>query len=152
MKRDYFRDIATLAFVRYGELRGKSAEEYCTQMKSDIIEETKYTDPAMVNQRLISEMQRLSGFFEDLYAVEEVFGYFEATNREYIIDAVRFVYMSHSRPPSHKETIYRVRAHAMNVPVSEKQVYKWLEMARTLFAKKRGLAIEVPPGFSGSRS
>lgn len=151
MKRDCFRDTATLAFVRYGELGGKSAEEYKNELKKDIIEETKYTDPANVSQKIETEMERYRGFFDDMYAVEEVFGYFASTNREYVIDAVRFVYMNCSRHPSHKETAYRVRAHALNVPVSEKQVYKWLEMARALYAKKRGLAIEVPPGFACSK-
>lgn len=152
MRRDCFRGAATLAFIRYGELRGKTADEYREDLKRNIIEELKYGDPAVVSQKVEADLRRYEGFFDDLYAVEEVFGYFLSTNRGYIVDAVRAVYMAYPRGNlSHKDTVYRVRHHAMAVPVSEKQVYKWLEMARALYAKRRGLALETPPGFVGSK-
>lgn len=151
MKRDCYRDAATLAFIRYGELRGKTADEYREELKKSIIDELKYGDPAAVSQKVESELRRYEGFFDDLYAVEEVLGHFLSKDKEYVVDAVKAVYMAYPfGKMSHKETVYRVRCHAYSVPVTEKQVYKWLKDARVLFAKKRKLAFEVPPGFAGS--
>lgn len=151
MRRDSYRDAATLAFVRYGNLKGKSIDEYKEEFRQSTISDMRYIDPALVSSHLDGEFKRYSGFFDDLYAVDATLRYFEESGREYISDAVRYVYMSSSSYPSHKDTVSRVRRYAITVPVSEKTVYKWLEMARVYYSKKRGLAFEVPAGFVSSK-
>ena len=148
MKRDSFRDAATLAFVRYGELRGLTADEYKDRMRRRVAEDCQFFESEMREERILAEITRYAAFFDDLYAVEETLGYFMEKNKEYIVDAVRAVYMSYPhRYPTHGETTYRVRAHSISVPVSEKQVYRWLEEARHIYCKKRGFAVVAPAGF-----
>lgn len=127
MKRDRCRDYATQAFVWFGAVRNKSVEEFIVEEGIDAVE---YED-----------------FCADLFAVAETLFELAATDREYIIDAVREVYMCSRKFPGHDDIACRVRHHAFAVPATEKTVYKWLETARDIFADKRGLTVKVPPGF-----
>ena len=127
MKRDHYRDTATLAFWRFGLLRNKSAEEYITENNI--------------------EREQYKGFCEDLFAVSDTLLELAATKREYIVEAVREIYMCSRKYPDHKDIACRVRRYALMVPATEKTVYKWLEVARNIYALKRGLAIDTPPGF-----
>lgn len=127
MKRDYFRDTATLAFWRFGALRNKSVEEYLAENN--------------INR------EEYRGFCEDLFAVSDTLLELASTNREYIVEAVREIYMCSRKYPDHKDIAGRVRRYALIVPASEKTVYKWLETARDIYTLKRGLATNTPPGF-----
>ena len=152
MRRDSYRDAATLAFVRYGELRGLTAEGYKEALLVQLAEDYKVFDEKASDSHISDELRRYSGFFDDLYAVEETFGFLMERGKDYIVDAVRAVYMTYPyRVPSHRETVYKVRSHAIEVPVSEKQVYKWLEIARDVYSRKRGLAMDAPDGFAKSK-
>lgn len=149
VKRDYLRDYATEAFARYGKLGEISRETYSEKLKQDIRQQMRHLDPGLITKKVESELERYSGMLDDIEAARKTLEYFTESNRQYISDAVRAVYMAPPHNvPSHREVVYRVRYHALCVPVTEKQVYKWLQMARVLFAKERGLAFEMPPGFT----
>ena len=127
MKRDRCRDYATQAFVWFGAVRNKSVEEFIVEEGIDTVEYEK--------------------FCADLFAVEKTFFKLASTNREYIIDAVREVYMCSRKFPKHRDIAGRVRRYSFLVPTSEKTVYKWLETARNIYALERGLAVHIPLGF-----
>lgn len=76
----------------------------------------------------------------DILACAETFRRLEESGRTVIRDAVRAVYMAvPERQPSRKELTARVLAYAQEAYVVERQVWRYLAEACTVFAECRGL-------------
>lgn len=88
-------------------------------------------------------MEKARAGLEDIRACEAVFRKLNNSGRELVCAAVRAVYMVDPwRKVTRGEYSGRALRFALDVPLSERQVYYYLEMARDLFAIERGLRID----------
>ena len=89
------------------------------------------------------EVDRASSELCDILACDVVFREFEKTGNGIVCDAVRAVYMVQpGRELKVNDISCRVLAFALSVPVSERQVYRYLARARQAFSVVRGLRMD----------
>jgi hypothetical protein len=150
--KDYLRDYATAAFRFYAK-NGMSAEKFKQKIYIEAIEKieqkevsvkcgiSKPTEEALikaekaVNER-ISEIQ-------DMEAVDKVLAELEARRKKYIIKAIEIVYFKEcDRELEIGDIKNRVIKASNEIPVSERNVYRWLKQARELFSYHRGLRLK----------
>lgn len=143
MKKDFIRDYATGAFVRYAALGCPTRAEYEEKLRRDVYNRLSLKEPRIILMKADAEIAARKPLLEDIEAVERMFAMLEANGKEYISNAVRAVYFaSAAERPSRKEIVSRVLCYARSVPIDERSVYRWLKYARELFAMLRGLTID----------
>ena len=143
MKKDFIRDYATGAFIRYASLGCPTREEYEEKLRRDVYNRLSLKEPRIILMKADAEIASRKPILDDIEAVEKMFAMLEANGKEYISKAVRAVYFASAvGRPSRKEIVNRVLCYARSVPIDERSVYRWLKYARELFAMLRGLTIE----------
>lgn len=148
--KDYIRDYATAAFRFYAK-SGMSAEKFKQKIYIEALEEhkkneggssgiSKPTEAAIiVAEKAVNE--RIAEI-SDMEAVDKVIAQLEVKHRYDIIKAIQQVYFKDSDIELNIGDIQnRVHAAAINIPASERSIYRWLRQARELFSYERGLRI-----------
>lgn len=114
MKKDLIRDYATEAFRLYARMGCPSQKEIGGE----------------------------GATAADLRAVCEVLRILALQGKEEVIAAVRAVYFVAPRQEIERGSISaRVEAFAVGYPTSVPSVYRWLRVARKMFAKVRGMRV-----------
>lgn len=143
IKKDALRDYATSAFIfwaRHGCPTYAEAEE---RIRKKALARAWGIDPQKAKQYADAEIEKARAGLEDIRACESVFRRLSDSGRELICDAVRAVYMAEPWGKVRRgEYSARALRFALEVPLSERQVYYYLEQARDLFAIERGLRID----------
>lgn len=158
--KNHIRDYATAAFIFYAA-NGRSADKYKEKIYQEALEKqskiekssgiSKPTEAAImraeaaVNEKLaeikdmeavektLAELRAYNSFYENSSRLMR----YERTN---IVMAVEIVYFTDSKKELQKGDIHdRVHKAALEIPASEKTIYRWLGKARKMFAENREL-------------
>ena len=149
MKKTHYRDYATEAF-RFLAREG-SSKAYAQRIYNEELERQKKYETisggisAPVESAVIraeSAVQQAIAAVRDLEAAEFALYAVERMRCRGAADAVRMVYMECPFEDIARGEIGRRTAKAcVQIPAGEKTVYRWLALARDLFAEKRGLRV-----------
>lgn len=139
-KKKNTMDYATAAF-RFWARRGcPSYEEARDRIYKKAMRRAEGADPEKTVLFAEREVDRAGAELCDILACDIVFREFERTGNELVCQAVREVYMVQPHKELKANDItHRVLAFALKVPLSERQVYRYLARARQAFAMVRGL-------------
>ena len=140
--KDHIRDYATAAFRFWAKWQGK--DNYIRYLVDDLQRQKgsgliSPTEAAVIHKEQVIEAYKAE--IADLEAVEEVI---KICERHYadVLRAVRMVYfISPDRPLRWGDIVDRVHDAEISIPASDRQIYRWLKQARTLFAEERGLRL-----------
>lgn len=148
MQKTHYRDYATEAF-RFLAREG-SAAEYREKIWNDALERARRrevgrfagmsapTEAAVINAE--RELDNVRPSIMDLEAAEWALEAVEKMRGSAAAKAVRAVYMiMPDRPLERGEIRERVAAESIGIPADERTIYRWLSLARSLFAERRGL-------------
>jgi len=140
--KDHIRDYATAAFRFYARWQGKDNYIRCLvddlqrQKGSGLISPT---EAAVIHKEQVIETYKAE--IADLEAVE---GVIKICERHYT-DVLRTVKMIYFVAPDKTlkwgDIVNRVHDAELTIPASDRQIYRWLKQARTLFAEERGLRL-----------
>lgn len=145
MRKDNIRDYATEAFRFWARHGCPSYEEAVERIKRRAINRAFGIDPEKALIYAEAEVEKASAGLCDIMACSQVFTTLDDTGRGLVCEAVRAVYMTEPwKIPKRGELSARVLAFALEIPLSERQVYQYLKQARELFAAVRGLRLEEP--------
>lgn len=140
MKKDTTRDYAIAAFARYFAMGCPGEGQIEERTRNRIERENAGATAEDIASLMECELIKLRPTIKDIDAVREVLSELESGTVPEIAKAVRAVY---SRPAKHKNEIeFRVIAFAIDTPADKRTVYRWLKIARTMFATARGLVVE----------
>lgn len=150
MSKDYIRDYATEAFRFYAR-NGMSAEQYKQKIYNEALvnmEKRKGnigvscpTEAAII--RAENEVDRKMAEIKDIEAVEMTLNELTAMMRRDMIKAIEIVYFEDANKDMKLGDVQdRVHKAGLDIPASERTIYRWLRRVRDLFALKRGLRIE----------
>ena len=143
MKKDHIRDYATAAFVYWAKHGCPTYEEAVARIRDRALRRAQGVDPAKALIYADAEVDKAAAGLCDILACAEVFKAFEDSGKGLVCEAVRAVYMAEPWKPANKHDISsRVLKFAMKVPLSERQVWYYLDDARTAFAIARGMRVE----------
>ncbi len=139
MKRDHIRDYATEAFRFYARVGKLSGDEYLKMVRGSfgcVQEEDERKRCAL------DASADIMGACQDLDAAKRTLDDLELSGKMHAAQAVRAVYFVRpSGDISGREIAGRVRDFSLSCPASERTVYRWLSLARKVFARERGLRI-----------
>lgn len=150
MRKTHYRDYATEAFRFLA--REKSAQEYKSRIWNEALELHRQREEN-VNSGLPSPtegaiMQAEAALYDasasirDLDAAEWAITVIEKMRGLEAAKALRQVYMADAHDELMRGDIARRTAMAsIEIPASEATIYRWLALARQLFAEKRGLRL-----------
>lgn len=140
--REWWRDEATHAFVRYASLGKPTREEYERRIREDCYRRLATMNPQFIVNKANAEVSTREPLLKDIDAVNYVINTLIEQKKEYIIDAMKAVYFADTTGKLSSGTIkYRVRRFAIDYPASERTVYRWLKAARLLYAIAKGIDI-----------
>lgn len=143
IKKDALRDYATSAFIYWARHGCPTYDEAVERIRKRAFNRAWGEDPQKVKLYADAEVEKARAGLEDIRACESVFKKLDASGRELVCEAVRAVYMADPWGKVKRgEYSARVLRFALDVPLSERQVYYYLEIARDLFAVERGLRID----------
>jgi len=143
MKKDHVRDYATAAFVYWARHGCPNYEEAAERIREKAIRRAQGIDPAKALVYADAEVDKASAGLCDIMACSETFRILEESGKGLVCDAVRAVYMAEPwKNPERHEISGRVLKFALRVPLSERQVWYYLDEARKTFAIMRGLRVE----------
>lgn len=143
LRKDDIRDYAISAFVFWARHGCPTYEEAVERIRKRAISRARGSDPAKASAYADAEVEKASAGLCDIMACAQVFETLEKTGRELVCEAVKAVYMADPwKKPGRGEYSARALRFAMEVPLSERQVYYYLEQARDLFAVVRGLRVD----------
>lgn len=148
MKKDRNRDYATAAFIDYVMSGHLTCEEQKERIRSAALRE--YTDNLrrgrknpVENADIYAErvLEMNEGYLLDVQAVDKTIEALNDSGEKYIMDVVFAVYNS---PASMRRGVIsaRVRRLAVDMPASERVIYKYLKRARSVFCKIRRLNLK----------
>jgi hypothetical protein len=152
-KKEWYMDYATHAFITYAWLKCPSREKYICDLKESFFKRKNHlcADESLLESLFLSEVQKHEPLLKDIDAVNQVFEELRINQKSYIIDAVKAVYfIDPVWRPRNGAISKRVIKFATDYPVGERSVYRWLNYARKLFAKKRGISYDLKNGSSGA--
>lgn len=147
MRKSHYRDYATEAFRFLA--RERSSKEYAQRIWNEELErQKKYetisggisapTESAVL--RAETAVKLAAAALADLEAAEFALHAVEAMRCSAAADAVRMVYMVNPDDEIKRGEIEeRVIMATIQIPAGRTTVYRWLSLARDLFAEKRGL-------------
>lgn len=147
VKKDNIRDYATEAFRFYAacgrltseQLKKKVYDEIYTASKKEHYRSgsgmpSDVTAYAVMNAE--DAIKSMQAEFEDIIAVEKTILRLNKHERR----AVEIVYFTDPKKDLEKGDISdRVHRAELEIPASEKSIYRWLKTARMIFSKERGL-------------
>jgi CRISPR/Cas system CMR-associated protein Cmr5 small subunit len=147
--KNHVRDYATEAFRFYAR-NGKSADRYKQKIYDEALEEQKKVEgssgisdptPAAI-MRAESAVNAKIAEIEDMEAVELTIRELEVARNCKMKRTIEIVYFSDADKKLEKGDIHnRVCKAELDIPASEKTIYRWLSKARKIFAENRGLRI-----------
>lgn len=139
-RKEWYRDYATHAFIRYASLGKPTREEYETRIREDCYRRLALHEPHFIVVKANAEVSTRLPLLEDIDAVNRVLDILKKQDKPHIIQAIKDVYFVYPyQKPERGEIVERVTAFAVKCPASTKAVYSWLKSARLLFAQIRGL-------------
>ncbi len=143
MKKDIIRDYATAAFVYWARHGCPTFEEASERIRAKAIRRAQGNDPALALIYADAEVDKAAAGLCDIMACSETFRVLEESGKGLVCDAVRAVYMAEPwKKPQQHDISSRVLKFALKVPLSERQVWYYLDEARKTFAIMRGLRVE----------
>lgn len=139
MRRDHIRDYATAAFRFYARVGKLSGDEYLKMVRGSF---GCVQDEEKKIRSMHEKATDLMGACQDLDAVKRTLDDLEFSGKYEAAQAVRAVYfVMPSGKISGKVIAGRVRDFSLSCPASERTVYRWLSLARKVFARERGLRL-----------
>lgn len=143
MKKEWTRDYATGAFIRYANRGCPTCEEYENRVRQDVYNRLALLPPNIVLMKADAAIGIRKPLLDDIDAVNKTLAMFEKNDQAYIAEAVKTVYygLPEDCPPAKNELTLRVRRFAQTHFVSEISVYKGLKRARYLFSTFHNLTI-----------
>lgn len=148
MKKNHYMDYAKAAFRLYAQVGGAETFKQKIWNEAILAQErqegksglSKPSEAAIIRaERAVEEAKAT---IWDLEAVERTLSQLEVKGRE-LVRAVQIVYMAEPhREPKRGELQDRTHRAELLIPASEKTIYRWLALARLIFAKERGLRVE----------
>ena len=145
MLKEWTRDYATGAFIRYANRGCPSAEEYEQAVKEDVYRRLATLPPNVIVMKAEAALSARRPLIEDFLAVRRALEFFNTKDREWVPMAVSVIFkgLSEDRPTSKNEITQRVRAFSQDQYISEASVWRALKQARLLFSRYRGISIGV---------
>lgn len=143
MKKDHLRDYCTEAFRFYAKSGGR--DSFLKSIYDDMVRSRgngvcKPTEAALIRQEQI--IAEHAAELADIEAVSKVLASLDMCNHRDMIKAIEIVYFADCWRDLEKGDISaRVHRAEIIIPASEKTIYRWLRVAREMFAKERGLRI-----------
>lgn len=150
--KDYLRDYCTEAF-RFYACNGMNADKYKQKIYDEALEQQKRmekscgiscpTEAAII--RAENAVDEKLAEIKDMEAVEMTIAELEAAGRNHdIVQAIKIVYFQDAGKELEPGDIsLRVHAAELDIPASERSVYRYLKKARMMFAEHRGLRINI---------
>lgn len=146
LKKDNIRDYATEAFRFYAacgrltaeQLKQRVYEDIYSQQKREYLRGGNMPSDATAYAVMAAEdaMRDMRAEFEDIIAVEKTLQRLTQPQRQ----AVELVYFINPEQPLERNDISeRVHRAELEIPASERSVYRYLYRARKIFAEERGL-------------
>lgn len=140
--REWWRDEATHAFVRFASLGCPTVEQYEDRIRKDCYNRLSLQNPQFIVNKANAEISARKPLLNDIEAVNRVIDMLNEQGKQYIVDAMKAVYFfAPTGTPTVGSIKYRVRRFAMEYPASERTVYRWLKAARLLYAMERGIDV-----------
>ena len=140
MKKDNARDIAVGGFLDFGRWKGCTREQCVEVIRCATKEEFQEYPPESVMLKADEAVREAKPLLDSLEAVHRTFETLRRNKKDYIIDAVKFVYCDRpDETKSRNEISMRIRAYAMRIYADERTVYRWLREARILYAYHLGV-------------
>lgn len=140
MQKDHLRDYATDAFRFYARVGKLTGDEYIDLVRCEAIDLRQPKEVREINA--LHAASEAIGAAYDLDAVGRTLEHLELAGKREAVLAVKAVYFVRpSSPLGYREIAGRVRHFALGLPASERTVYRWLKLARRVFAKERGLRL-----------
>lgn len=141
--KEFFKDYATHAFVRFAYLGRPTAEEYAERIRREALRDLAYANPEAALRVAEKAVEGAKGRIYDIAAVNAVLAALEREGKQHVIDAVAAVYFVNPQGKPRRGAMQsRVRRFAIDYPASERTVCRWLKCARLLFALHRNLDID----------
>ena len=148
MRKTHYRDYATAAFALLAK-EGSSAA-YKARIYNEAVErerertETRGSGISAPTEAAVMRAEQAlydaAAALKDLEAAEWALITLEKMRGRHAAMAVRAVYMlTPERELKRGEVTERVTALSINMPADPSCIYRWLALARDLFAEKRGL-------------
>ena len=139
MKKDNIRDYATSAFRSYARLGCPTTEEFKKKIRNTAT--LNETDPKKALILAEKAEEENYGRIMDIEAVNGTLSILEKSGRQDIIKAVNEIYFAEPEKPLVKKNITeRAQAFAISLPADIRTVFRYLALARKLFAELRGLS------------
>ena len=138
--KEPYRDYATMAFIRYANLKRPTRKEYEESIRQDCYKRLSLHEPNFIIIKANAEVSAKEPLLKNIDAVNKVLEILKEEDKRHIIDAIEAVYFVNPvGKPKKGEISARVRRFAMEYPASDISVYNWLKSARLLYAKIAGL-------------
>lgn len=139
-KKEWYRDTATHAFIKYAYLGFPTKIERENQIRNECYKKYALSNPSFIAVKVEESIIKKTGELKDIDAVNRVLDILKKQDKTHIIEAIKEVYFVNPKgKPERGEIVERVTAYAMKCPASTKAVYEWLKSARLLFAQLREL-------------
>lgn len=143
MLKEWTRDYATGAFIRYANRGCPTVEEYEQAVKQDVYRRLALLPPNLIVAKADAALLLRRPLIEDFVAVRRAVEFFNTKDREWVSSAITAIFkgLPEDRPTSKREITERVRAFAVDNYLSEIAVWRVLKQARLLFSRFRGISI-----------
>ena len=143
MLKEWTRDYATGAFIRYANRGCPTVEEYEKRVRDDVYRRLCTLPPNLIVMRAEAALSARRPLIEDFLAVRRALEFFNTKDREWVPMAISVIFkgLSEARPTSKNEITERVRAFSQEHYISESSVWRVLKQARLLFSRYRGISI-----------
>jgi hypothetical protein len=143
MKKDHIRDYATYAFRFYAQKGGR--DKYIKYLIEDLERSAKSsgvskpTEAALISQEKVIESRKSE--FDDIDAVAKTLDMLAMCHDgAFILKAIDYVYFRDCWQELERGSVSdKVHYAEIQIPASERQIYRWLSKARRTFAEERGL-------------
>ena len=149
-KKDFSRDYVTEAFRFYARCGKPTNDELKQSIFNDALEsiEREYSEvkggiSKPTEQAVIyadREVERRKAELLDILAVQHVLWKLQEYKKDFAVKILKEVYFVDADKELEKGDIERrvVKA-AIEIPMSERQIYRYLRLARMLFCEERGI-------------
>lgn len=122
-KKEWYMDYAVHAFTFYALMGRPTREEYVERL-----------------HRTGQDIDKMQGAVLDIEAVNKMLEQLQEEHRQYIIAAVEETYFKNTRgKPEYGDIKLAVTRLTFQLYASDRTVQRWLEYAKLLFSKLRGL-------------
>lgn len=143
MLKEWTRDYATGAFIRYANRGCPSVLEYEKAVREDVYRRLALLPPNLIVAKAEAAISARRPLIEDFEAIEKTLCFFREKGQGWVEDALPAIYrgLREDRPTEKNEIALRVRGYAIDHYISERSVYRILKQARLLFSRFRGVTV-----------